>query len=89
MTRSVVRAAGEGIDYDVELAHKLGGAYSAISLIINARAAEQSQVMVDVVDDALDAVTAKYNLRARTFFMEAFGMMGEGKENGSRASKYE
>jgi len=83
-----IKASLIGVDYDVEYAHKLSGAYSAISLIINARAAADSQVMVDVVDDAIDAVTVKYNLKARTFFMEAFGMMEEGKGNGGRASKY-
>jgi len=83
-----IKASLIGIDYDVEYAHKLSGKYSVISLIINARAAADSQVMVDVVDEALNAVTAKYSLRARTFFMEAFGMMEEGKGNGGRASKY-
>ena len=84
-----IKASLIGIDYDVEYAHRLSRAYSAISVVINARAAADSQTMVDVVDDALDAVAAKYNLKARTFFMEAFGMMEEGKENGGRASRYE
>ena len=84
-----IKASLIGIDYDIEYAHKLSRAYSAISVIINARAAAGSQIMVDIVDDALDSVAAKYNLKARTFFMEAFGMMEEGKENGGRASRYE
>lgn len=77
-----------GVDYDVEYAHRLSQPYSAISVIINARAAADSQVMAAVVDDALDAVANQYNLKTRTFFMETFGMMEEGKGNGGRASRY-
>jgi G3E family GTPase len=77
-----------GVDYDIEYTHKLSRPYSAISVVINARAAADSQEMAQVVDDALDAVEQKYNLSARTFFMETFGMMEEGKGNGGRASAY-
>ena len=38
--------------------------------------------------DAIDEVAQKYGLKLRTFFMESFGMMEEGKGNGGRASKY-
>ena len=44
--------------------------------------------MAAVVDDALDAVAGKYALKARTFFLENFGMMDEGRGNGGRASRY-
>ena len=77
-----------GVDCDLEYASRLTGSYSAISVIINARAAAESQTMADIVDDALDAVCRKYGLKARTFFVETFGMMEEGKGNGGRASKY-
>jgi hypothetical protein len=77
-----------GVDYDIEYTRKLSKPYSAISVVINARAAADSQVMADVVDDALDAVALKYNLLTRTFFIETFGMMEEGKDNGGRASLY-
>lgn len=78
-----------GIDYPIEYDHKLTGSYSAISVIINARAAADSELMAEVVDDALDAVEQKYGLKERTFFLENFGMMEEGKGNGGRASRYE
>lgn len=78
-----------GIDYDIEYAHKLLQQYSAISIIINARAAADSQLMANIVEDALECVQSKYNLKIRTFFMETFGMMEEGKGNGGRASRYE
>lgn len=84
-----VKASLIGVDYETEFAKKLENTYSAISLIINARAAAQSQVMADIVEDAVAAAAAKYSLRAKTFFVETFGMMEEGKGNGGRASRYE
>lgn len=79
-----------GIDYDVEYARKLDRRYSALSLIINARAATDSQVMAEIVSDAVDAAAVKYNLKVKTFFLETFGMMEEGvKEHVGKASRYE
>lgn len=77
-----------GIDYNVEYASSLEKNYSAISVIINARAAAQSQAMAEIVENALGFVCGKYGLKMKTFFMETFGMMEEGKGNGGRASKY-
>lgn len=77
-----------GIDYETEYARKLAHSYSALSVVINARAAADSQVMADIVERALDQAEEKYNLKARTFFIETFGMTEEGKGNGGRASRY-
>ena len=44
--------------------------------------------MASAVDEAIDAAAQKYGLRARTFFLESFGMMEEGRGNGGRASRY-
>lgn len=77
-----------GVDYPVEYDRKLTGSYSAVSVVLNARAAAESELMASVVDDAIDAVSEKYGLRARTFFLEHFGMMEEGRGNGGRASRY-
>ena len=68
---------------------KLDKKYSALSLVINARAAADSQDMSDIVNDALDSVSVKYNLKIKTFFMETVGMMEEGRGNTGRASRYE
>ena len=68
--------------------HRLEREYAAISVIINARAAAKADTMAAAVDDALDAVKGKYGLKARTFFLENFGMMDEGRGNGGRASRY-
>lgn len=83
-----VKASLIGIDYDVVYDHKLANSYTAISVVINARAAADSQVMADIVEDTLDEVKEKYGLKSRTYFMETFGMMDEGKGNGGRASRY-
>lgn len=83
-----VKASLIGIDYDIEYAHKLNGKYNSISLIINARAVADSQDMADIVDDAIDAAKHKFNLKTRTYFIETFGMMEEGKGNGGKASRY-
>lgn len=87
MTMSAL--TGEGVDYDIEYSRKLDRKYSALSLVINARAAADSQDMSEIVSDALDAVSVKCDLKIRTFFMETFGMMEEGKGNTGRASRYE
>lgn len=84
-----IKASLIGVDYETEYARKLTKSYSAISLIINARAAADSQDMANIVDDALEAVSEKHNLKIRTFFVESFGMMEEGRGNGGRASRYE
>lgn len=83
------KASMIGIDYPLECNSVLKKKYAAISVIINARAAADSQQMADIVEDAVDAVCGKYHLKQRTYFMETFGMMDEGKGNGGRASKYE
>jgi G3E family GTPase len=84
-----LKASLIGVDYNMEYTRKLSKRYSAISVVINARAAADSQVMASVADSAIDAVLRKYDLSARTFFVETFGMMEEGKGNGGRASRYE
>ena len=83
------KASMIGVDYDVEYDRRLDREYSALSLIINARCAADAEVMAEVVDDAVDAAAQKYNMKVRTFFMETFGMMEEGKGNIGKASRYE
>ncbi|MCI9596131.1 MAG: GTPase (G3E family) [Firmicutes bacterium] len=78
-----------GIDYDVIYDRKLDRKYSALSLIINARCAADPVVMADIVDDAVDVVSVKYDMKVRTFFLETFGMMEEGKFNLGKASRYD
>ena len=82
------KASMIGVDYDVIYDRKLDRKYTTLSLIINARCAADAVVMSDIVSDAVDAVSVKYNLKVRTFFLESFGMMEEGKFNLAKASRY-
>lgn len=82
-----VKASLLGVDCPLEFARRLDRDYTAVSFIINARATADSQLMAAVADDAVRTVEAKHGLRSRTFFMEAFGMMEEGRSGGGRASR--
>ncbi len=76
---------GRPIEYDRRFERR----YTALSVIINARASVDADAMSAAVEDALEAVKAEYNLNARTYFLESFGMMDEGRGNGGRASRYD
>lgn len=82
------KASMIGVDYDVIYDRKLDRKYKTLSLIINARCAADAVVMSDIVSDAVEIVSVKYNLKVRTFFLESFGMMEEGKFNIAKASRY-
>ena len=77
-----------GGDYHVACASRLEGSDRAVALIITARAAADSALMASAGDVSIDAAAQKYCLTARTFFLESFGMMEEGRGNGGRASRY-
>ena len=87
--RDSFKASLIGVDYDVTYDRKLDRKYSALSLIINARCVESPTVMADIVADAVDEASEKYDMKVRTFFMETFGMMEEGKGNIGKASRFE
>ena len=82
------KASMIGVDYEVVYDRELDREYTTLSLIINARCAADPVVMTEVVNDAVDMVSIKYNLKVRTFFLESFGMMEEGKFNIAKASRY-
>lgn len=77
-----------GVDYPIEYDRKFDKDYTALSVIINARAVTAAQVMDDAVEKALEQIAETYNVRTRTFFLENFDMMEEGRGNGGRASRY-
>ena len=84
----LIKASMLGVDCPVEFSRRLERGYTAISVILNARATAGSQVVAAVMDDAIRAAEDKYDLCSRTFFVESFGMMEEGRSNGARASRY-
>ena len=77
-----------GVDYAVEFDRRFERGYAAVSAVVNARAAAGADAVGEAIDGAIAAAAEKYALRARTFFLESFGMMDEGRGNGGRASRY-
>ncbi len=82
-----VKASLIGVDYDIEYERRLERPYTAMAIIVNARATCESETMGDIVEDALDAIRAAYNLKCNVIFTECFGFADEGRRNGGRASK--
>ncbi|MBQ3106772.1 MAG: GTPase (G3E family) [Eggerthellaceae bacterium] len=77
-----------GVDYDIEYERKLQKDYTAMAIVVNARAMCESETMGDIVEDAVDAIKAKHNLKCNVIFTECFAFGDEGRRNGGRASKY-
>lgn len=84
-----VKCSLVGVDYDLEYERKLDHDYTAMSIVVNVRAMCESETMADIMEDALDEIKSKYNLKARVVFTECFGFADEGRRNGGRASRYE
>ena len=68
-----------GVDYDILHDAQLAEPnVSKMKLVLNARAVCESDLLVDIMDDAFDAVKDQYGVKIKTFFSECFGMMDEG-----------
>lgn len=67
-----------GVDYDILHDTQLAKKTSKMKLVVNARAVCESDLLIDIMDDAFDAVKEQYGVRIKTFFSECFGMMDEG-----------
>lgn len=83
-----VKCSIVGVDYDLEFERKLQQDYSGIAIVVNARATCESDTFGDIVEDAMDTIKAKHNLKCRVIFTECFGFADEGRRNGGRASRY-
>ena len=68
-----------GVDYDIIHDQELKEETEKLRLVVNARAVCESDLLLDIVDDAFDAVAEKYNVKIKVFFSECFGMMDEGR----------
>ena len=83
-----VKCSIVGVDYDLEFERKLQQEYTAIAIIVNARATCESETFGEIVEDAMDEIKATYNLKCNVIFTECFGSADEGRRNGGRASRY-
>lgn len=68
-----------GVDYDILHDQDLKEKTSKLRLVINARAVCESDLLLDIVDDAFDKIAEKYDVKVKLFFNECFGMMDEGR----------
>lgn len=83
-----VKCSLVGVDYDLEFERKLEHDYTAIAIIVNARATCESETFGEIVEDAMDEIKSKHNLKCNVIFTECFGFADEGRRNGGRASRY-
>ena len=75
-----LKASLLGIDYPVEYDHRFTGPQKELRIVLNARAACESEVLDFLMDAALREVCQKHELLLRVFFTECFGMMDEGRD---------
>ena len=68
-----------GVDYDTEYDKTMQKNHSKLRAVVNARAACESQMLLRIMDEALDETAAKYDLDYDLFYTECFGMMDEGR----------
>ncbi|MCR5583056.1 MAG: GTPase (G3E family) [Eggerthellaceae bacterium] len=88
MEGDFVKCSIVDVDNDLEFERTLQHAYSGIAIVVNARAVCESETFGDIVEEAMDAIKAKHNLKCRVIFTECFGFADEGRRNGGRASRY-
>lgn len=68
-----------GVDYDIIHDREMKERTAKMQLVINARAVCESELLLDIVDEAFDVVAEKYNVKVKLYFNECFGMMDEGR----------
>lgn len=69
-----------GIDYKTEYDKKIQQKYNKLRVVVNIRAACESQLLTRLIDEALDETAAIHKVDYQIFFTECFGMLDEGKE---------
>lgn len=68
-----------GVDYEALFDRKLEKQYTKYSVVVNVHAACESQLLDELMEQALDAVVDKHALDCRVFSTECFGMTDEGR----------
>ncbi len=74
------KASLVGIDYDTVFDLSFKTPQKNLRVILNARAACESEILDFLMDGAIRAVCEKYGLSVHVFFTECFGMLDEGLE---------
>jgi len=67
-----------GVDYAAEYSTRLSQPQEKLQVILNARAACESEVLDFLMDSALRETVNAFGLKLQVFFTECFGMMDEG-----------
>lgn len=73
------KASFLGIDYPAEFDWRLDAPVSELRVVVNARAACESDRLDTLMDEAMRESVAREGLRCQVFFTECFGMMDEGR----------
>lgn len=76
---SACKASLLGVDYLPQIDSRLVAECPDLPVIINARAACESLLLQQIMDEALEEAQKKYNLSSIIFFTECFGMMDQGR----------
>ena len=66
-----------GTDYKIEYDKKIQKKYDELRIIINIRAACESQLLAELIDEALNEIAGVYKVDYQIFFTECFGMTDE------------
>lgn len=69
-----------GVDYEILYDSKIKEDFNKLKVIVNARAACESKLLDQIMDEALEEASNKYNLDCQVYFTECFGMMDEGRQ---------
>lgn len=64
-----------GTDHNIEFDNKMKNITNKISLVINMRSIIQSEELYKIINEVLDHLSIKYNIKTITHFLESFGVM--------------
>lgn len=78
-TDQMLKASLLGVDYETEVDQQLSAPCRHLRMLVNVRAACESQLLERVMDEAMKDLVGRYHLAAQVFFTECFGMMDEGR----------
>lgn len=69
-----VKGSMVGIDEPISFDRKLDAPCPKLSFVLNARSTCESELMLDIVDDAYDATYEKFDLKGQVYYTECWGL---------------